>query len=99
MSRTGWIALAGLTLAAAAFAYGNLGETAIVHLGIATFYRFPTTLLVMGSFLLGMLTMFLLGLRHDLRVRRALMERETVSPRELHPHSYAGPDYSGSDLA
>jgi hypothetical protein len=30
--------------------------------------------LILGAFVLGMATMFLLGLRHDLRVRRALRD-------------------------
>ncbi|MBV9774083.1 MAG: LapA family protein [Gemmatimonadetes bacterium] len=101
MSRGSWIGGVALALLAALFAYGNRGESAVLHLGVATFYRAPTTLLVMGSFLLGMLAMFLLGLRHDLRVRRALAEREraTPIPREEYPHSWTGPDYSGSDLS
>lgn len=96
MTRGSWIGAAALALAAALFAYANRGEVSVLHLGIATFYQLPTSLLVLGSFLLGMCAMLLLGLRHDLRVRRVLEERErgAVFPREEYPRSYSHPDLS-----
>ncbi|CAN5632565.1 hypothetical protein BH23GEM5_BH23GEM5_22180 [soil metagenome] len=73
---------------AALFARLNAGEAVTLHLGIATLYRIPFAPLVLAAFLLGMATMFLLGLRHDRRVRRLLRER-TV-PQD-HSAAYASP--------
>jgi|GEM_PF-1816926 len=96
MTRGGWIGLTAVVLLSAGFAFANRGETAAVHLGFASFYRAPVAILVLGAFFLGMVTMLLLGLRHDLRVRRMLRERQTVEPRddatELFPHSYSPPE-------
>jgi uncharacterized integral membrane protein len=71
-----WAAVAALTLAAAAFAVLNLGERATLSLGIVRFQAVPVAWIAFGAFLLGMLTMFLLGLRHDREVRRLLQQRE-----------------------
>lgn len=70
------MALAGITLAAGLFAYLNGGERVILNLGVATFYRAPLATVVLAAFLLGMVTMFLLGLRHDLKIRRGLRKLE-----------------------
>lgn len=98
MTRGGWLGVAALALLAAAFAYANRGEAAAVHLGFATFYRAPVALLVLGSFLLGMVAMLLLGLRQDLRVRRMLRERQVPRSHddstELFPQRYSPPDLS-----
>ncbi|HEU0079313.1 MAG TPA: LapA family protein [Longimicrobiaceae bacterium] len=99
MTRGGWFGVAALALLAAAFAYANRGETAAVHLGLATFYRAPVALLVLGSFLLGMVAMLLLGLRQDLQVRRMLRERHVFrssrdDSTELFPQRYSPPDLS-----
>ena len=101
MSRGGWLGVAALALLAAAFAFANRGETAAVHLGFATFYRAPVSLLVLGSFLLGMVAMLLPGLRQDLRVRRMLQEvqerqvfRSHDDATELFPQRYSPPDLS-----
>lgn len=67
-----WIVPLVVAFLAAAFAYQNRGEAATMHFAGATFYRVPLTWIALGSFLLGMIAMFLLGLRHDLRVRRVL---------------------------
>ncbi len=96
MTRSGWIGLTAVLLLSAGFAFANRGETAAVHLGFASFYRAPVAILMLGAFFLGMVVMFLLGLRHDLKVRRMLRERPPVAPRddatELFPHSYSPPD-------
>ena len=96
MTRGGWLGVAALALLAAAFAYANRGEAAAVHLGFATFYRAPVALLVLGSFLLGMVAMLLLGLRQDLQVRRMLRERQAFRSHddstELFPQRYSPPD-------
>lgn len=98
MIRGGWLGIAALALLAAGFAFVNRGETAALHLGFASFYRAPVAVLVLGAFLLGMVAMFLLGLRHDLRVRRMLRERQTLhhadDATELYSGSYSPPDLS-----
>ncbi|MDQ3388531.1 MAG: LapA family protein [Gemmatimonadota bacterium] len=66
----------GLALLAAIFAWINRAETAALHLGFATFYRTPVAVLALGAFLLGMVAMFLLGLRQDRQLRRELRARE-----------------------
>jgi uncharacterized integral membrane protein len=98
MRHAGWFGVAALALLAAGFAYLNQGETAAVHLGLFSVYRAPVSLLVLGAFLLGMVAMFLLGLRQDLRVRRLLRERQEFAVRddatEVYPHGYSPPDLS-----
>jgi uncharacterized integral membrane protein len=72
-----WVRWGGLTLigiVAALVASFNAGERVALNLGFATLYRIPLVPLILGAFVLGMVTMFLLGLRHDLRVRRALRD-------------------------
>lgn len=88
MSGGRWLPTVLLALLAAAFAWGNRGETTALHLGFATFYRAPVTLVVLGAFLLGMIAMFLIGLRHDLRVRRMLQEGPLTDATEPFPHRY-----------
>lgn len=88
-SRGGRWLLAALAIgAAAAFAYLNSGERVSIHLGFFVLFRVPLAALTFGAFLAGMVTMFLLGLRHDLRVRRRLREyqvREEGRPWRLEP--------------
>ena len=75
MTRGGWLALAALVAASTGFAYLNRGERTVVQLGLTTLYQAPVAGVVLLSFLAGMGTMFLLGLRTDLAVRRAMRER------------------------
>lgn len=67
-------ALLGLALAAG-LSYLNAGERVTVHLGLLILYRVPVSVLIFGAFLLGMLVMFLVGLRNDLRTRQLLRDR------------------------
>jgi uncharacterized integral membrane protein len=69
-----WAGLALIGALAALFASFNAGERVALGLGFTTIYRVPLVPLIFLAFLVGMTTMFLLGLRHDLRVRRALRE-------------------------
>lgn len=69
-----WIALTIIAVVAGLFSAFNGGERVALNLGFAVFYRVPLVPLIFGAFLAGMLTMFLIGLRHDLRVRKALKE-------------------------
>lgn len=90
MSARGWLAPVLVAVLAALFARLNAGEAVTLHLGLATLYRIPFAPLVLGAFFLGMGTMFLLGLRHDRRVRRLLQERtiaEDPSAVYVAPHA------------
>ena len=69
-----WVAIAAVVLLAAVFAYLNGNELIALDFGFAVLYQVSLVGIVFISFLLGMVTMFVLGLRHDLRVRRALRD-------------------------
>jgi hypothetical protein len=75
-----WLPALGITLAAAAFTWLNRGERVAVDVGLFRFYRAPLTLLVFLVFLAGMLSMLLLSLRHDRRVREELRARGLLEP-------------------
>jgi hypothetical protein len=75
-----WLPPAGIALAAGLFTWLNRGERAIVHLGIATFYGAPLTVVLFLAFLAGMLAMLALSLRHDLRMREELRARGLLVP-------------------
>lgn len=64
-----------MLVAVAAFAFLNAGQRVTVDLGFHVFHHVRLTIVVYGALLLGMLAMFVLGLRHDLRVRRLLREQ------------------------
>lgn len=85
-----WGPVVGVTLVAALFSWFNRGERVIVDLGVAKLYRVPFTVVVFIAFLAGMVSMLLLSLRHDLRVRRAL-ERHGLDPSG-HTPVLAAPD-------
>ena len=67
-----WTAVSLLVLIAGLFSFLNAGERVAVNLGFTTIYRISLVGLVFGAFLLGMVAMFLFGLRHDRRIREAL---------------------------
>lgn len=73
------IAIAALVIGSALFSFLNAGERVTVDFAVATLYRISLVGLVFVAFLLGMLTMFLFGLRQDRRVRDALRRREEPS--------------------
>lgn len=73
-----WVGLGAIALLAAVFAFANAGERVALRLGFVTLYQISLVVLILVAFLLGMLTMFLLGLRHDLRVRRILAEHHLL---------------------
>lgn len=75
-----WLPPAGIGLAAGLLTWLNRGERAVVHLGIATFYRAPLTVVLFLAFLAGMLAMLALSLRHDLRMRQELRARGLLIP-------------------
>ena len=69
-----WLLVALAVLLAGAFAYINSGERVSLHLGLFVLFRLPLVALLFVAFLLGMVTMFLIGLRHDKQVRRVLRQ-------------------------
>ena len=84
------IGLGAVVLLSALFAYLNSGERVALSLGLFDLYQVSLVALIFVAFLVGMLTMFLLGLRHDVQVRRALRERGFDVPagpatREISP--------------
>lgn len=80
MSVRRWLPALGIALAAALFAWWNRGERVVVDAGLFRVYRAPLTLVVLGAFLAGMLSMLLLSLRHDRRVRDELRARGLLEP-------------------
>jgi uncharacterized integral membrane protein len=92
-----WLPFAAVTLAVALFTWWNRGERVVVDVGFATFYRAPFTFVVFLAFLAGMLSMLLLSLRHDLRLRRelearGLLDRPAAEPASPPPHAVAEPE-------
>ena len=80
-----WLPVAAVTLAAALFTWLNRGERVAVDVGVLRFYRAPLTMVTFLAFLAGMLSMLLLSLRHDRRLReelraRGLLERPAPAP-------------------
>lgn len=80
--RLEWGAIAVVAVLAAVFAYFNAYERVSLDLGVAVLYQVPLVALVFIVFLLGMMVMFLLGLRQDLRFRRELRARGIDLRRE-----------------
>jgi len=81
-----WLPLVAVALLAAGFAYLNGAERVSVHLGLTVLYRVPLTIVVFVAFILGMLVMFGVSLRQDLRIRRALRESGMIGS-EAEPRS------------
>lgn len=75
-----WLPIAAVTLLAAAFTWLNRGERVAVDVGVVHFYRAPLTMVAFLAFLAGMLSMLLLSLRHDRRLREELRARGLLEP-------------------
>ena len=75
MTRSRWLPIAAVTLFAAWFAWLNRGERTAVDVGVATFYRAPLTVVLFLAFVAGMLSMLLLSLHQDMRMRDELRAR------------------------
>ncbi len=90
MLRWRWAALALVVVLAGLFAYLNGGERVTLYLGFATLYRISLVGLVFTAFLIGMTVMFLVGIEHDLRVRRLLREYHS---RQGPPGIPPGPEF------
>ena len=89
--RSRWVGLAVIVLLAGIFGFLNSGERVAVHLGAFVLYQVPLVVLVFFAFLVGMLTMFLVGLRHDMKVRQALRERRAEPALRRAQAPYAPP--------
>lgn len=76
-----WAGVAAIVILAGVFSWLNSGESAALHFGLFDLYQIPVVTIFYVSFLLGMAAMFLLGLRHDLRIRQLLRERGVVEER------------------
>lgn len=88
-----WLPLAGVTLLAGALAFLNRHETVSLRLGVVTLHQTPLALVGFAAFMLGMLSMLVLGLRQDLRLRRLLRERGLLdAPAAPPPAAAARPD-------
>lgn len=72
--------MALLVIVAALFSFLNAGERVTLDLGFAVLYRISLVGLIFSAFLLGMIIMFLFGLRYDRRVRDALREQSARTP-------------------
>lgn len=73
------LGIAGLFVAAAVFSFLNGGERVSLNVGVTTLYRISLVGLIFVVFLLGMVTMFIFGLRQDRRIRAALRNRAVGS--------------------
>jgi uncharacterized integral membrane protein len=80
-----WLPALGVALVAALFTWFNRGERVAVDLGLFRFLRAPLTMVVFLAFLAGMLSMLLLSLRHDRRVREELRARGLLEPEPARP--------------
>lgn len=85
MSASRWLPAAGVTLFAACFAWLNRGERVVVDLGMFRLYRVPITVVAFAAFLAGMLSMLMLSLRHDRRVREQLRAHGLLEPESARP--------------
>lgn len=90
MSWGRWLPLLLVAFFSGLFAYFNAGQRVAVGLGFTTIYRVPFVAIVFTAFLLGMVTMFIVGLNHDRRMRRLLQEREAAT-RERHRFDPSAP--------
>ena len=75
VSRRQWLGIGAIALLAALFGFFNAGERVVLHMGIFVLYQVSLVVLIFVAFLLGMVAMFLVGLRHDMRIRAILHER------------------------
>lgn len=80
-----WLGIAALVLVSGLFSFLNAGERVTLNAGFTVIYRISLVGLVFVVFLLGMLTMFLFGLRQDRRIREALRIREARRQPDSYP--------------
>ncbi len=97
------LALVTVILLAMGFAAANAGHRATLSLGLVTFYRAPVTLVAFAGLFVGMLLMFAVGIRTDLKVRRILRERLAEEARkeqtwiDMNQRDLFGPEPQGEE--
>lgn len=89
-----WGGLAAIGLLVAVFAYLNSAERVAIHLGVTILYQIPLVTLVLVAFLLGMVTMFLVSLKHDLEMRELLRQRDERPKPGAEHRPDAGPRFT-----
>lgn len=83
----------GLALAAAGFAWLNGDVRVGINLGLVRIDSAPLPVVVVVSFLLGMLTLFFASLKADLRMQRMLRRyREALGREPASPTRSSEPD-------
>ena len=85
MSLNRWLPVLSVTLVAATFAWLNRGERVFVDVGIFRFHRAPLTMVTFLAFLAGMLSMLVLSLRQDRRLREELRAHGLLEPAPARP--------------
>lgn len=85
MSLNRWLPALGVTLVAATFAWLNRGERVMVDVGLFRVYRAPLTMVTFLAFLAGMLSMLVLSLRQDRRLREELRAHGLLEPAPARP--------------
>lgn len=99
-SATTWtqrLATVVLVLLSALFSFLNAGERVSVNLGVATIYQISFVGLVFAAFILGMLTMFLFGIRQDRQIRDVLRDEERSVARRRSPAPVSPPPLTPED--
>jgi len=80
-----WAGVAVLVLIAALFSFLNSSARVTLDVGFTELYQISLVGLVFGSFLLGMIAMFLFGLRYDRKVRDTLRDHARRARSEFLP--------------
>lgn len=81
-------------LVAVGFAWLNAGQRVGLHLGVFRIRSMSVTGIVFGSFLAGMLTLFLASLKSDLKTRRMLERYREALGRSSPPDPDDAPEES-----
>jgi uncharacterized integral membrane protein len=97
MRRGQWVVLVLAVLGSALFAFFNAGQRITLSLGFVVFYRLSLVNVVFGAFVLGMVCMFLIGLRQDLRMRQQLRERGLLDSPSARPPPEPEPEREEPD--
>lgn len=75
----------GSSAVAALFAWLNMGERVTLRLGIVTLRSIPLSTVVFLSILVGMLLVFVAGLRADLKTRRMVRRYREALGQDWQP--------------
>lgn len=88
-----------LAVLSAGFAWLNGGIRVDVNLGLVRLSAVPLPVVVFAAFLLGMLTLFLAGLKAELRTQRMLRRYRDLLGAEEPPDANAPPAGPSADLS